>query len=195
MILKLKTAPSTEPVMMDDIVAQCRLDHTTEAPLLAGYITAAREQVEALCGPLLTQTWYQYEDSFPKGVVLRLGKPRVQSVTSVKYTTEDGVEHTLSASDYTVQIGDDAKPSIIVKPDCTWPTDTLYNSNPICIEMICGYGDTADTVPQMIRFAIMLLVSHWCENREPVYAGVNTVQQIPFTVDNLLANFRAWGYE
>lgn len=192
MILKLYTAPTVEPVLGDELGSHLRVG---DDPMLTGYLKAARQYVESLCGPLITQTWLQYEDEWPSGDVLKIGKPRLQSVTSITYLDEDAVSSTLSASSYTVQTAAEYAPSVVLKPDESWPSEVLFNSNPITITFVCGYGANATYVPEPIRLAIMILVGTWYENREAVVvspaAGMGAAT-IPFSVDALLSEYRWW---
>lgn len=91
-------------------------------------------------------------------------------------------------------------------PGQFWPPD-LYVANSVEITFTAGYDPNpaaaADThtvsanppnqqpdsvvvlaVPQVIKTAILILVSHWYANREPVTAG--QAGQIPFHVEQLL---------
>ncbi len=193
--LKLKTAPAVEPVTIDEVYDQLRITSTAEEILLTSYIKAAREYVENLCGPLISQTWYQYEQDWPCGDSIIIGKPRLSSVTSVKYRIDgDAADTTLSTSDYSVDDKDEAKPKIVLDDDASWPSDDLEEVNPITVEFVCGYGATASTVPEPIRLAILLLVSQWYEQRLPVYTGQGSPVEIPFAVNALLANYRHWGF-
>jgi uncharacterized phiE125 gp8 family phage protein len=191
MILKLKTAPSIEPVDLDELKNHLRLDTDTEDAILASYLLAARTHVEALCGPLITQTWYQYEDEFPGGDILKIGKPRLQSVTSITYIDVDSVSATLASTEYAIDDENEYAPRVVLEDNGDWPTTDLHPKNPVCVEFVCGYGDDTDDVPEPIRLSIMLLVSHFYENREPVNVG-QSVTAIPFTMDSLLTDYRAW---
>jgi uncharacterized phiE125 gp8 family phage protein len=189
MILKLSIAPTTEPVSLEQARRHCRIDDVEENTYLTDLITTARQYVEELCGPLITQTWEQYEDDWPGGEVLRIGKPRLQSVTSVIYTDEDGAAATLAAANYTVAIEDERWPAVVLKPDYDWPTVTLLNTNPIKITLVCGYGATGATVPLPLRQAILLLIGHWYEERQIAAVG-HHIAAVPFAVNSLLANYR-----
>lgn len=193
MILKIKTAPAIEPVELDEIRNHLRIDNATEDALLSSLARAARELIESLCGPIITQTWYQYDTCWPSGEALPIGKPRLQSVVAVRYTDDAGVQSTLPSSSYTVAFESEHSPAIIIKDGYDWPADDLSNANPIEIEFVCGYGETTDAVPEALRLAILLLTSHWYENREPVNIG-NIVNELPFGVEALISNYRAWGY-
>jgi uncharacterized phiE125 gp8 family phage protein len=69
------------------------------------------------------------------------------------------------------------------------PPEPLRPVNGIEIALTLGFGATADDVPQTIRHALLLLVAHWYENREPVEIGASSTA-IPSMVAELLAPYR-----
>ena len=168
--------------------------YSTEDDYLTALITTAREYVEQLCGPLITQTWEQYDAAWPSGDRLGIGKPRLLAVSSVEYTDEDSVEATFAAASYSVDTVNEWKPGIVLNDDYDWPTANLFNLNPIVTTFTCGYGAAASDVPTPIKQALLLLVSLWYEQRQPVNVSIsgNSVVPIPFTVDALLANYRCY---
>jgi uncharacterized phiE125 gp8 family phage protein len=193
MVLKLKTGPALEPVSLQEVKNQLRIDGTDEDLYLAGLVASARERIENLCGPIMTQTWYQYEDEWPGGDELIIAKPRLQTVTSIKYTDSDGVQSTLAATDYTVDTAGEQKPRIVLKDTATWPSDELFNVRPIVIEFVCGYGTDPNLVPVNLWRAMLILVSHWHAFREPVVSGQMS-GILPFGVDDLVGDYRLWGF-
>ena len=62
-------------------------------------------------------------------------------------------------------------------------------ANCIEIDFVAGHGDTPSDVPQPIRQALLLLIAHWYENREPVEIGA-TATTIPAGVSELLMPYR-----
>ena len=158
---------------------------------LNSLVVAAREYVENLCGPQITQSWYQYENAWPADVI-EIGKPRLISVVAVKYTDGGGNTAALDPSTYSVDLVDANHPRIVLNDGASWPSVELAEVNPIEIEFTCGYGAVAD-VPSSIKLAILLLVSTWYENRAPVFTGTGTPSELPFAVDALLTNYRWWG--
>jgi uncharacterized phiE125 gp8 family phage protein len=52
-----------------------------------------------------------------------------------------------------------------------------------------GYGDEPEDVPAPIRQALLMLVAHWFERREPVVLGA-APQEVPATVAGLLLPYR-----
>jgi uncharacterized phiE125 gp8 family phage protein len=172
MKFKLKTAPVLYPITLNEAKKQCEIgSETFHDDYIEGLIAAATDQAEQyLHRRLITQTWYLYLDQWPSGTFFKLPFGRLQSVTSVKHKDEDGVESTMSSGEYIVDIQSEPG-QIVLDYNESWPTDTLYPSNPITIEFVCGYGLTGASVPAMIKHAIKLTISDLFENRETeVYA-------------------------
>jgi uncharacterized phiE125 gp8 family phage protein len=190
---KLITAPAAEPVSLSEVKSHCRIDGTAEDTLLTSYLLAAREHVESLCGPLISQVLELYLDDFPAGDVLVILKPRVSAVASIKYTDEGGTEATLDASSYLTDfVSHHAR--VVLKSNASWPSVTLAEANGVIVRFTAGYGTQAENVPQAIKQAIMLLASSLYENRDPVVQGSTIIQELPFAVTALLANYREWGF-
>jgi uncharacterized phiE125 gp8 family phage protein len=78
----------------------------------------------------------------------------------VTYLDEDAVEATWI--DYAVDTK--SQPGKIIFE--TIPGVALLESGAITVRFVAGYGATADTVPQTIKQAILLLVAFWYETRE-----------------------------
>lgn len=190
------TPPAIEPVTLAEAKEHLRVDsdQTEEDDLISGLIAAAREHVENLCGPLISQTIEQRMSEWPSDGTIRLSKPRVQSVTSIKYLDEAGTEYTVTSTDYTLDASEEHRPKVILKYDKSWPTATLFNVNPIRILYIAGYGDNGSYVPFAIKAAMKLIIGHLYQNRIPVYIGTGIVAELPLAVDALLANYRTWGF-
>ncbi len=194
MALKLITAPATEPVTSTEAKSHLRVDTTADDTLIGTLITAARQHVEAhLRRALITQTWELVTDAFPVGDVLRLPLPPLVSVTSIKYTDEDGAESTFSSGLYVVDT-DSTKGRVVLKNGETWPSVTLAAANGVRVRYVAGYGE-ASAVPRPIRQAILLLIGTMYENRESVLVAQGvTVAQLPFGVDALLMPYRIFGW-
>lgn len=194
MALKLITAPATEPVTSTEAKSQLRVDTTADDTLIGTLITAARAHVENhLRRALITQTWELVLDAFPVGNTLRLPLPPLVSVTSIKYTDEDGNEGTFSSSAYEVDT-DSTVGRVRLKSGETWPSETLAAVNGVRVRYVAGYG-AASAVPQPIKQAILLLIGTLYENREGtlVAQGV-TVMDLPFGVEALLMPYRVFGW-
>ena len=182
----LVTAPTGEPLSVQEVKDHLRITHNDDPGYLGALITTARSYVENHCNrALITQTWDVFLDKFPTcygyvrgdyfaGMEIRVPLPPLQSVTTLKYTDNDGVQQTWSSSNYTVDIkGIIAR--IVPAYGVSWPI-TRVVPNAVEIRVVVGYGN-ASTVPQEIKQAMLLLISHWYENREAV---TETPKSVPW---------------
>jgi uncharacterized phiE125 gp8 family phage protein len=164
---------------------------TAEDDLLTAIIQAAREHVEDITRrQLLTATWYFYLDSFPDKGFIRLPFGNLQSVTSVKYKDTDGTETTLTVTtDYLVETNGEGCGRIVLPYGVSWPSVTLYPSNPITIEFVCGWTAAA-SIPKKIKHACLMICADLYANRGEKIIGQSVVEDK--TADRLLASYRLW---
>jgi len=190
---KLKTAPEIYPISRDDAKAHLRvdLDFTADNTYIDTLIATATQSVEQFLNRrLITQTWYQYLECWPSSNVIELPFGKLESVTSLKYKDSDGDESTWAASNYIVDTDSDPG-EIVLAYENVWPTVTLYPSNPITIEFICGYGLTGDDVDDNIKHGIKLLISDLYENRETQIVVGGSANFIELeTIRSLLTPFK-----
>lgn len=186
MNIKLFTAPTAEPIDLDEVKLHLRVDIDDDDTYIESLVVVAREYCEGVANHrFITQTWDIVMDAFPGIGTLYLPKsltPLV-SVTHIKYTDEDDVQSTFSSASYVVDIYSDPA-RIKLADDANWPSDTLTELNGIEIQIVVGYGDPED-VPQKYKQAIMLMAGHWYENREQVISG-EVPREIPMGVEALL---------
>lgn len=167
--------PAAEPVSLDELKAQLRIDHADEDDLLGELIAAARECVEDdTARALVTQTWQLTLDRFPRGCassadyrVIELRRPPVQSVTSVTYYDADAVEQTLDPSAYHVSTAG-APGRLVLADGESWPVTECGRPGAVTVTFACGYGADGSAVPAAAKHAIKLLCGHWYRNREAV---------------------------
>lgn len=192
--VKLKTAPSAEPISAAEAKTHLNVTHSSDDTYIGVLITLARKLVEdETQRKLINQTWYAYYDAFPGGSELRLPFGPVSSVTALKYTDEAAVQSTLATTVYATDfVSDPAR--LVLKPDQQWPLDTLYPVNPIEVEFIVGYGTAGSNVPEPLIQAVKLLVGHYYEHREDVVLGYQASTPMPLVrgVNDLLRNYRIW---
>jgi uncharacterized phiE125 gp8 family phage protein len=193
MKLELVTAPTSDPVdlLTAKIHLRIELDAADEDEYLEGLITAAREQVEDITRrKLLTQTWDYSLDGWPRGTSITLPFGNLQSVTSVKWKDTAGTETTLTlTTDYLVETNGEQPGRIVLPYGGTWPTGTLYPSNPITVRYVCGWT-AATLVPSKVRSAILMLVAKLYESRGEDMVGQTVVEDK--SVERLLASARLW---
>lgn len=193
MVTKIKTAPSAEPILLADAKLWMKVDSdTTDDTLITSLIKAARIYCESITGrTLITQTWYYYLDRFPCENYIKLPKPPLQSVTSVKYTDSGGTLNTLSSSDYSVDT--DSNPGrIVLNYGESWPSATLATKNPIVIEYVCGYGAAGTNVPDDLITGMKVDIADMYQNRESFVLG-QSYNHLD-TIDRLYNNYRIWDF-
>ena len=165
---------------------------TAEDDLLTAIIQAAREHIEDITRrALLTQTWYYYLDGFPSDkdyIVLPFGN--LQTISSVKYKDTDGTETTLvENTDYIVETNGEGCGRLVLPYGISWPSVSLYPSNPITIEFVCGWTAAA-SIPKKIKQAILMICSDLYADRGEKVIGQTVVESK--TADRLLASSRLW---
>jgi uncharacterized phiE125 gp8 family phage protein len=202
------SAPAIEPVTLTQAKTHCRLDPDFDADdtYLNGLIAVARRQVENYCGrALITQTVTLTADAFPRsrpggrwewdGVrqfddpAMRLPMGKARSVTSVAYVDANGDTQAMSSSAYHATLASEPARVSPAYGTC-WPV-TRCQTGAVTVVYVAGYGDTAASVPAEIRHAMLLLVGHLYEQRQPLNIG-NIVNALPFTIEALLSSYRVF---
>lgn len=188
MNVTLKTAPTLEPVTEQEVMDHLRISTSDEVASVAGWISAAREWVEAYTDrSLMTQTWQLSLPSMPRKVWLPRATP-LASVTHVKYYDDDNTLQTWSSANYFTPSFEEPA-SIEVLDTATVPS--IYSrSDAVQIEYIAG-ATTASSVPKPLVQAILMLVGHWYEHRESVLVGTIS-KEIEFAVTALCSPYRRW---
>lgn len=175
------TQPSIEPVKLAEAKLHLRIDHDTDDALITSLIKVAREWCESYQNrAYITQTITWKLDDFPR--VFIVPKPKLQSVTTIKYIDVNGEEQTLSSSEYDVDVY--SQPARIVEAfNSSWP-GIRGDINSVEVIYVAGYGDAATDVPESVIAAMKLLVGHLYENRE--LSTTDSLKEIPFGVKSLL---------
>jgi len=182
---RVSTAPELEPVTLTQMKLHLRVDCDTDDDLITALIIASREWCEDFeRRAYITQTITAKLDYLPD--VLLLPKPRLQSVTSIKYYDLSGVEQTLSSDLYDVDIY--REPGQVVRGyNDSYPSmRSIVNAVEIIYK--AGYGDAAASVPDKTIAAIKLFAAHLYENR--IAAADIRLVEMPLGVKSLL-NARA----
>ena len=193
----LVTAPTEEPVTLEEAKAHLRVDESDEDGLIAALISAAVSHIDGWSGILgrcmVTQTWGESFDGFPSGYhgnKLRLRLDPNLSITWIKYSDSANVEQTLSQTVYEGPFVDDIGPYVALRENQVWPS-TYERYDAVTVRYTVGYRAAAQ-VPHAIRQAILLLVGHWYYSREAVVLS-KAPAELPFAVSALLAPYRRLG--
>lgn len=192
------TPPTLEPVSLAEARLWCRVEETDDDALIQDIlIPAAREIVEDLTDlSLQTQTLRLLLDNWPDGgnpIVLPRATP-LQSVSWVKYYDSGGGEYTWANSNYIVDTL--SRPGRLVRAfGVSYPSFTMYPSNPIHIQYVAGTVDTSPTVPvpTKLKLAMRYLIEHWYDNRNTVVVGTIT-SELELTLRALLANATIYSF-
>lgn len=184
--------PVVEPVTLAEAKLHCRIDVDDDDALVGSLISTAREHLERISRPqvaMTAQRWLYVADAWPASATIELRPYPLLTVDEVRYTDADGVERTVSPSEYVVdRHGVPGRLHMING----WPSATLRPLNGLEIEFTAGYGVDELSPPLALRQAVLLLVAHWYENRETVVTTGAMPKQLPFAVDAL---FRPWRRE
>lgn len=185
MRLELITAAATDPVTLAEAKIRLRIDDSADDAGVTRLIKAATSHAESICRrAFVTQKWTLILDAFPCGSI-SLPLPPLVSVEEVNYINEAGIETVLASTEYLVD-----KAGIVGMVhrafNKQWPT-TRVQPMAVKVKFTAGYGAAA-AVPSDLVSAILLLVAHWDQNREPVVVGT-IVSALPLAVDALLSPY------
>jgi len=180
------TPPAEEPVTLDELKTQCNIFHDRLDAKLTSLGKAARELVEIETARCLVDTTIKVRLDYFDAYTIKLPIAYAKSVTSIFYRPGAGDE----LVEYTGFQFSRGEPGRIRPPYAGWFPWTFATLDGVEITCVCGYGAKED-VPEGLKQAILLLVSHWNENREAVTFGPGT--ELPIGVERLLNLYRWQG--
>lgn len=180
------SAPASEPVTTSEAKDHLRVDLSTDDTLIGNLVTAARTWIEQVSGVrFITQTLDVSIDGWPAGDALALPVWPVASITSITSYALDGTASTVSASTYRLDTFA-IPPRVVLVTGNTWPTGgRALNSGTVRLVA----GTAAGSVPGPLRQAVLLLVAHLYEQREPVALSGAVPKVLPFAVEALLGPY------
>lgn len=191
MSLTLVTAPTSEPVTLSEAKAHLRVDFDEDDALIRNLIVAATDWVEGQTKrALITQTWdysidwgWPYRNAMP---YIRLPLNPVASVTSITYVDGNSPNPTLTTAEYEVTLRQHGS-FIVPAYGVSWDTPRSVPSA-IVVRFVAGES----SAPQPLKQAILILIAHWYEKREPTLGGIGVATvEIPLTVESLISPYRA----
>jgi uncharacterized phiE125 gp8 family phage protein len=172
---KVTTAPTLEPITLDEAKRQARITDTSSDAVLESYIATAREACEAFTNRgILTQTVTAVFDDFACVMPLPLASP-LQSITSVKYYDGDGVQQTLATSFYDLDTV--VRPgALVLKVGQSWPAIQSERRNGR-IEVVYVVGwTTAALVPEQIKQGVRMFVTYLDLDRDGMEVGAQNAR-------------------
>lgn len=182
-------------VTLDEAKRHLRVSHDDEDLEIDAMILAAQQYIDAPKGWLgcaiglqtleLTLDWCDLRN----GGYIELPFPPLVDIVSFKYTDTSGAEQTLSLGSIAItkHLG---KARLFPAYGLSWPV-TRQSPDAVRIRYRAGYEHPeTDALPA--KQAILLLISHFYENREPIATG--QAVEMPMTVTALLSQYRNWAF-
>jgi len=183
----LKTPPASEPITLADAKDFLRIIQgmTLDDALITSLITAARQYCETLCLRTFIQTqWIVQFDCFPfgggyytrqirnqgegpgwlpaSGGIFYLPKPPVMSVDSIYFYDSTNTYTLIDASLYNVSLDFPARVQAAIGK--AWPIPAP-RIDAVTVNITSGYGPDASSVPECVKTAVRVAVTHLYENR------------------------------
>ena len=185
----LVSGPVTPLLTTAEAKAHLRVDFADDDTLIGAYVQAATDMVDAEWGELgralITQRWKLTMPSLG-GSRIVLPVPPVQQVTHFQYYDADNVQQDLDVNAYRLTVnGEEAYLDLV--DGYSWPA-TYDRADAVQIQYDTGHGDAATDVPEGIRQAVRLMVSHWYETRSA--AVEKSLDEMPLGVRMLLHKYR-----
>jgi uncharacterized phiE125 gp8 family phage protein len=188
---KVITPATNEPISTAEAKEYLRVTHSDDDTLIGRLITGARQYVESQSKLTLNKTVFaDYLQDFPEEHVLEKAPffsgevSDLSTAVTITYTNTSAGTTTLATSLYQVDRND--PPTIVF--DGVMPSDIdeeIFDN--VKIQYSAGYGIAGSTVPEALRTAVMLMVSHFYDLRSPVVPM--QMHEVPIGVRNILDSF------
>lgn len=185
------SAPASLPVSLAEAKEQLRVDTSADDDFIQRLVEAATEQLDGdgeLGRAMINQSWAEWSGPSPEAVKLTMGP--FQSLTSVEYYDTDGTLQTATLSDFETRKDGDfvtCRP----KTGFSWPA-TQDRDDAIKITYVAGFGATSADVPQPLRHAVLMLVTHFEQNRSAI--ADRAMFEMPMAVERLVGRYRVDWY-
>src|SRR5688572_21313240 len=191
--LKVVTAPTLEPVSLEEAKVHCKVEYDDEDAYIGVLMQSARAQAEEYLGRALFEPEFDYQlDAFPCGPIL-LPRPPLLSVTSVSYVDLAGATVAWDAADRRVDAV--SEPARITPVYLGSYPSVRPVTGAVTVRFKAGFAATADgqeagsaKIPPPIRHAILMSVHKAFAHRDPVVVG--TIITETDVIRNLLAPYR-----
>jgi uncharacterized phiE125 gp8 family phage protein len=190
-------APTGPAVSVDEAKRHLRIYHDDDNDDIEAMIAAAQAAIEGPNGigiVLMPQTWRLSLDSFYEThgfarrhefcgrgeIIVPLGP--VTSVVSVTYRDANDVDQPITGLRYDL---DESPLRIWPARDTAWPI-VWREPGAVKVTFECGFAE----LPQDLRWAILLLVGHYYEDREAISTDQKGLAEIPLGVSSILERYR-----
>lgn len=185
-------SPSAEPLTTAEARTHCGIPSadTSHDTFLDSLVTAARQKWERDTDTVCITSTVTERMTDLSGLAIALAKRPVQSITSVQYVDSNGSTQTFSSANYSL-LTHSPYAQVLLGYDAIWPSPR-GGIGDVTITYVAGYNG-ASAVPKAWKQAMLLLVSHWFENRSAVNVG-SAVIELPQAYEMLAMNWRRSTY-
>ena len=186
--IKRNTDSSSEPVSLAEAKAHLRVTHTDDDAYITTLITACRQSLEISTRRSLgsAQSYTAYYQRFPtKYYKLVIPKPPYVSFQGLKYYNNLENLTTVSTDEYLIEESGEGTAYLAMKDGFSTPTLSMSRVSPVYAEFTAGYT----TLPKPLHQAILLLVAHYYDTREPISFG-DIPHKIARTVDFISEQYK-----
>lgn len=168
MALKIITPPAVEPITLEEAKKNLRIDSNDDDLLITSLIKQAREWCEDYQNrKYITQTLEYVLDSFPRGnAIVFYNSSPLQEVESIKYYDASRQEYLFDEINYIADL-DGFVNRVVLDSGRHWPIGELQSVNAVRARVVAGYGDTADKVPETIKWAMILQMKIFYDDYKP----------------------------
>jgi len=189
------TGPAAEPISVAELRQWCAIESDRWDDQLARHITAARQYLTPLCGPLVNETHDVYFAGWPIGDALPMPGDLV-SVSAFEWTVAAETTSSWTVSGTNLQLSSVTQAKVetgtpaairLVKYKM-WPSGVLGSGWPIRVRAVIGRGAAGANVPEPLRHAVAMLAAHLFENREAITDS--RAVKVPWGVDRLISEYR-----
>lgn len=183
----LLISPACEPVSLDAAKVFLRVEHDDDDATIAALIASARLHVETQTRrALITQTWRLSRDVWPAGGAVPVLPAPLRELLAVRVYRSDGGVDVVAPENFAIDAI--SAPARLTFARGALPAPERVGGG-IEFDVVVGYGDAPEDVPQPLRQAILLLVAHWYENRALI-AAHHQVASVPSSILALIAPYR-----
>lgn len=167
----------TDLVSLEEAKAQCNVMGSDYDAILTSLISVARDYAEGRTGQLIVPGTYEITlDEFPNSEILYIDEYPISSIESIEYVSGDSIQ---TIDDYVADYGYKTR-----LQRNSWPVTNQIGAVTITFE-----GGYEEDMPEKIKQAMLLMITHWFNNREAVVISEGRTidaQEVPLTANTLL---------